>query len=555
MRLLVSVLISFLTLHAQTPRLADVQERRLANGVRLLLVERRGLAAFHATLVFRGGWAEEPAPAAGGMDLLARALYGTTWPEDVDPAKTQPGLEALLKQEEGLLEALRLERLRQRQRQDPANASALPALESHLESVQGRLRALFSLSPLADLYTARGGRQTAEATADALQAHTELPQEAFEFWCRTEAQRLRSIQLSRFSQARTALVTELRAQGAQGVALLRGAALPGHPYGRDLADHLPSLEALRWSDLRALARRTLRPDHLMVIIIGGLSLDSALPTLERHLGSLPAPPEGEDALLPEIPADLGDRRVQATLGGSPSLLCGWRLPARRHPDHLPLRLAAQLLGGGRTARLESRLVRQKAMAQQVDLRMDLPGGRLPGLLMIGLKPADGHSLAEVEGALHSEILRLHQDPIPQDEWLRAIAQLEADHVRMLDEPAALARALGQAWAEGGDWRLLESDAQRLRTLTPESVQAAVRDWLKPTHRTTVMLEPTPDGPLNPLETEMSRVLNALAAHRIQDPAQRERLVSEGLRQLRMLNPEERQRTLKLLEAQLTPERR
>lgn len=70
-----------------------------------------------------------------------------------------------------------------------------------------------------------------------------------------------------------------------------------------------------------------------------------------------------------------------------------------------------------------------------------------------------------------------------------------------------------------------------------------------------MLEPTPDGPLNPLETEMSRVLNALAAHRIQDPAQRERLVSEGLRQLRMLNPEERQRTLKLLEAQLTPERR
>ncbi len=553
MRLLVSVLISILTLHAQTPRLADVQERRLANGVRLLLVERRGLSAFHATLVFRGGWAEEPASAAGAMDLLARALYGSTWPEDVDPAKAQPGLEVLLKQEEGLLEALRLERLRQRQ--GSADASALPALESHLASVQARLRTLFSPSPLADLYAARGGRQTAGATADALFSHTELPREAFEFWCRTEAQRLRSIQLSRFSQVRATLAAELRAQGAQGLALLRGAALPGHPYGRDLADHLPSLEALRWSDLRALARRTLKPDHLMIVVVGALSLDSILPTLERHLGTLPAPPEGEDALLPEIPADLGDRRVQATLGGSPSLLCGWRLPTRRHPDHLPLRLAGQLLGGGRTARLESRLVRQKALAQQLDLRMDLPGGRLPGLLVVGVKPADGHSLAEVEGALHSEILRLQQDPIPQDEWLRAIAQLEADHVRMLDEPAALARALGGAWAEGGDWRLLEADAQRLRTLTPEVVQAAARGWLKPSHRTTVLLEPTPGGPLNPLETEMGRVLHALAALRIQDPAQRERLVSEGLRQLRMLNPEERQRTLKLLEAQLAPEKR
>jgi len=553
MRLLVAVLLSYLSLHAQTPRLTDVQERRLANGVRVLLVERRGLSAFHATLVFRGGWAEEPAAAAGATELLARALYGSTWPEDVEPPKIQSPLDALLKQEEGLLEALRLERLRLRQ--DTAGSSTLPTLENHLESVQARLKALYSASPLADLYAARGGRQRAEATADALLAHTELPQEAFEFWCRTEAQRLRQLQLSRFAQARADLATGLRAQGAQGLALLRGAALPGHPYGRDLTDHLPSLEALRWSDLRALARRTLRPDHLMIIIVGGLSLDGALPALERHLGTLPTPPEAEATLLPEIPADLGDRRVQAALGQTPSLLSGWRIPARRHSDHLALRLAAQLLGGGRTGRLESRLVNQKALAQQVDLRMDLPGSRLAGLLVVGLKPADGHSLAEVEGALHSEILRLQQDPIPQDEWLRAIAQLEADHVRVLDEPAALASVLGRAWAEGGDWRLLESDAQRLRTLTPEAVQAAARRWLKPSHRTSVLLEPTAGGPLNPLETEISRILNALAALRVQDPAQRERLVTEGLRQLRMLNPEERQRTLKLLEGQLAPVQR
>lgn len=554
MRLLVAALVSVLALHAQIPRLTDVQERRLANGVRVLLVERRGLAAFHATLVFRGGWAEEPAAAAGATELLARALYGATWPEDAEPAsRSQPGLEALLRQEEGLLEALRLERLRRRQ--DPTGPSTEADLETRLASVQARLRAQSAPAPLADLYAARGGRQSAEATADALLAHTELPLEAFETWCRTEAQRLQALQLSRFSQVRATLATELRAQGPQGLALLRGAALPGHPYGRDLADHLPALEALRWSDLRTLARRALRPDHLMVILVGGLGLDASLPALERHLGSLPTPPEGEDTLLPEIPADLGDRRVQAALGGSPSLLCGWRIPARRHPDHLALRLAAQLLGGGRTARLEGRLVRQKALAQQAELRMDLPGARLPGLLVVRVKPADGRSLAELEGALHGEILRLQQDPIPQDEWQRALVQLEADHVRVLDDPATLARALGLAWAEGGDWRLLESESQRLRTLTPDSVQAAARAWLCPSHRTTVLLEPAAGGPLNPQEADLGRILLALARQRIEDPAQRERLVSEGLRQLRMLAPEERLRTLKLLEAQLAPEKR
>lgn len=550
MPLLVPILIATLGLQAQAPHPSEVQERRLANGARLLLVERHGLSAFHATLVFQGGRAEEPPSFAGATDLLARALYGSSWPEDLEAAKPQPELEALLKQEEGLLESLRLERLQR----DPA-ASQLPALEARLETIQTQLRAHLSPSPLKDLYVAKGGAQRAEATADALLAHTELPQEAFELWCRTEAQRLRRLQLSRFSQARAALVAELRGQGVQGTAMLRGAALPGHPYGRDLMDHLPALEALRWSELQAYAHRTLRPDRLTIILVGGLSLEAALPLIERSLGALPLPPEAEEAVLPDIPSDLGDRRVQAVLGGTPRLLTGWRIPSRRHPDHLALSLAAQLLGGGQSSRLRARLIGQKNLVQKAELSLDQPGGRFPGLLVVDLIPVDGHSLAELEAALQSEILRLQQEPIPQDEWRRALAQLEAEHLRRLDEPALLARDLGLAWAEGGDWRLLDLDIQRLRALTPDVVQMAVRTWLNPSHRTTVLLEPALSASQDPLEAAMARVLKALAASRIEDPAQREHLVSEGLRQLRMLSAEERRHTLKLLEAQLPPEKR
>jgi zinc protease len=388
-----------------------------------------------------------------------------------------------------------------------------------------------------------------------LLVHTELPQESFEFWCRTEAQRLRADQLSRFSQARASLVADLRAQGTQGLALLCGAALPGHPYGRDLADNLPSLEALRWSDLRTYAHRSLRPDRLTIILVGSFSMEAVLPIVERHLGSLSSPPDAEDAVLPEIPADLGDRRVQAALGSTPRLLVGWRIPSRHHPDHLALRMAVQLLNGGQSSRLQARLVRLKSLVKQVDLSLDVPGGRFPGLLVADLRPAAGHSLAELEGALHSEILRLQQESILQDEWQRALALLEADHLRILDEPAALARSLAMAWAEGGDWRLMELDIQRLRTLTPEAVQAAARTWLKPSHRTTVLLEPTPGGLVDQVEADLTRVLKTLAAGRIEDPAQREHLVAEGIRQLRMLSAEERLRTLKLLEAQIPAEKR
>jgi len=549
---LVPVLTFTLGLAAQAPRPTDVQERRLANGARLLLVERRGMEAFHATLVFRGGRADEPTALAGATDLLARTLYGATWPVDLEGPKARPELDALLKQEEGLLESIRLERLR---RGLDAAASQLPALEANLEAVQARLKAHDAPTPLSDLYVARGGRQQAGATADALIAETELPLEAFAFWCRTEAQRLQTLQLSRFSRERTGLATELRAQGPQGLPLLLGAALPGHPYGRDLVDHLPALEALRWSELRSHARHTLNPEHLSIILVGGLSMEVALPLVERHLGSLPIPPGGEDPMLPQIPADLGDRRVQAPLGSAPRLLTGWRLPPRHHPDHLALRMAAQLLGGTESSRLPGRLIHQKALAREAHLELDRPGGRLPGLLVVDLKPADGHNLAELEGALHGEILRLQQEPIPSDEWQRALAQLEAAQLREQDDPAAQARALGRAWVEGGDWRLAETDMVHLRTLGPETVQAAARAWLKPSHRTTVTLETAPDATRDPLETELARVLGALAALRIEDLAQRERLVTEGLRQLRMLSQDERRRTLKLLEAQLAPVKR
>lgn len=556
MRRLALFLLAALSLQAQAPQLAEVQERRLANGIRLLLVERRGLSAFQATLVFRGGRAEEPPGLAGATDLLARALYGATWPEDLEPATGAGSLDTLLKEEEGLLESLRLEQLRQRR--DPDSASQAAALGARLWTLHQSVRARFSTTPLADLYAARGGHQVAIPGADDLLVQTELPSASFEFWCRTEAQRLSLLQLSRFSEARAALAAELRAQGPQGLGLLQGAALPGHPYGRDLADHLPALEAMRRSDLQAWARRACGPDRLTLVLVGGLSLEAALPLLERHLGALPAGPAGgsaEEALLPEIPADLGDRRIQATLSGAPGLLVGWRIPARSHREHLVLHLAARLLGGGPSGRLAQRLVRQKALARSVEVRMDVPGGRLPGLLVISAVPAEGHSLAEVEGALHTEILRLQQEPIPTDDWQRALNQIDADLLRAQDEPAALARILGTAWAETGDWRQAERDLQRLRTLGPDAVQSAARTWLSPSHRTTLWLQAGADEGQDPLEVETSRVLKALAATRIEDLAQREHMVSEGLRQLRMLSIEERRRTLKLLEAQLGPEKR
>lgn len=535
---------------AQAPDASEVQERRLPNGARLLVVERPGLPAFHATLVFRGGRAEEPAALAGATDLLALSLFGHAWPEDVPEGPGPSPLEPLLKQEEGLVESLRLERIRAKA--DPAATSQVAGLEAGLQALQAQIAPLRSSSPLSDLYARLGGRQSAIAEADALVADTELPAADFDFWCRTEARRLATVMLSRFFEARTALVASLRSGREQGRNLLLGAALPGHPYGRNLADHLPGLEAIRWSDLRAYARRTCAPDRLTIILVGGLRTEDALQSLTRTLGALPVPETGEEPVLPEIRPDLGDRRIQASLGDVSRLLVGWRIPPRNHPDHLALRMAAQILDGGRTGRLAVRLVQQQGLATRVAVRMDEPGAREPGLFTIELWPAEGHSLAELENALQSELLRFQQETLDPEAWQRAQAELDTEQLLAEDTPGRLAHALGRAWTEAGDWRAFYSEARRQRSLTPDAVQSAVRTWLQPSHRTTALLEPAFQGGQDPLEAEMAQTLRALAARRIEDPGLRERLVAEGLRQLRMLPVEERRRTLKLLGEQLPP---
>jgi predicted Zn-dependent peptidase len=534
---------------AQSLAQPDVVERRLANGAKVILAPRPGTGAFHAVLFFRQGGADESGPFVGATELLARSLYGHTWPEDI---ATPAGLDPLLKQEEGAWEELRLRRVQARRNPDTAPPD-LDEVQASLDALHQQLRSRLAQDVGADLYAAKGGRnQLAVATRDFLAAGLELPQEAFEFWCRTEAARLQKVELSRLPFDREALLAELK-RGAYprdpGIAVLLGAALPGHPYGRDLSDHAASLEALRWSELRDFAHRACAPSRMAIVLAGDLDPAQAMPLLEATLGKLPAPPESEDPILPDLNPAMGERRVQV-LGQDPRLLVGWRIPPRTHPDYAALQVLAQILGGGATSRLQSRLVEREGLFKDAAASLGRPGARFPGLLIVEAHPEEGHSLPEAESAVHNEILRLQQEPIGLDEWQKAIAQLELTHLATEEDARDFSLALGLAWIQCGDWRAFLDEPRRLRAAGPESLQRAARAYLVPARRATIAVERDASASLDPVDQQILEVLRTLAARNLTDLAQREALVNEGLRQLQMLPVAERERTLKLLRSQL-----
>ena len=187
------------------------------------------------------------------------------------------------------------------------------------------------------------------------------------------------------------------------------------------------------------------------------------------------------------------------------------------------------------------------------MRIGLPGSRETSLLVIEAEPSERHGLPELEQAVQGELLGLQRGIFEEGEIRRAQRQVEADQLMAEEDAAGLAQAMGTAVCQGGDWRLAFRALQSERDFTQQEIQRVALKYLASSRSTTVFLEPDPLlMPQDHLEAQTARILSRLLASKLQDPGKVEAVVRETLRQLRMLPLSERERTLKLFEAQVKP---
>ncbi len=536
---------------AQVP---EVREHRFANGFQVLCVERPGSGSFHARLVIRGGRADTGTLPAAAAELLTRSLFRRLLPEEVGP---ENGFEALVKQEEGLTETLRLERIRRaRQGESEGSPEALTLAQMQAQHMAA-LRKRIEVAAARDPYEALGGtRREASSSADEIAFSLDLPVQSFEAWCRLERRHLQRMALFQFPLERERLIQEIGKayfEGEGGLSILLGTAFSGHGYAQTCDLQKGSLEALSWSELRAFAHSLCSPERMTLILVGDLHLEALVPTLGASFGALSPAPEGwgrREERISELPEAPGYRRLQASIPGEPRLFVAWRIPSANHPDEPALRLLAQALGGAKGSRLVRRLQEERGLAASLNVRAGVPGDRDPSLFIIEARPSQGHGLVELEEGIQGEILRIQRELLPEEELRKAQRQLETEALTLQEDAAALARTLGRAVVQSGDWRQAFRTRSLGRDLRPEDIQNVARRYLVPGQGVTALLEADPLlAPRDPLEEKLGKVLTILVQRKLDDPAQTGTVVRETLRQLRMLSLPERQQTLKLLEAQ------
>src|SRR5687768_8998833 len=139
----------------------------------------------------------------------------------------------------------------------------------------------------------------------------------------------------------------------------------GHPYRHSTIGSMADLSAASLDTVRDWFRDNYGPNNAVLVLAGDVSAAEARPLVERYFGDIPRGPVNEPAQA-DVPT-LASRvdQVMHDRVANTRLYRDWIVPGLTHEDQVPLQVAAAVLGGLASSRLDNLLVRGEQTAVSV----------------------------------------------------------------------------------------------------------------------------------------------------------------------------------------------
>jgi zinc protease len=267
-----------------------------------------------------------------------------------------------------------------------------------------------------------------------------------------------------------------------------------HPYHWPTIGWMRDIQAISIADCRTFYRTYYAPNNATVVLVGDVDEAQALALMHKHYGAIPAQPLPAEAVAQE-PPQTGERRASWPKSVSADKLrIGYKAPPLGHPDYTALELASEILFGGKSSRLERRLVSETEIATSTSA--SIAPFRDPGLYEISVGLQRGHRAAEAEQLVYEELERLKTQPLEASELETARTRLETRLFRELRAQSGKAEGVGVlVWWWGVLGRLFDI-VQGYQRVGEGDVRRVVTRYLDPLSRTVVIAEPDggqPDG--------------------------------------------------------------
>ncbi|MFO0891789.1 MAG: pitrilysin family protein [Isosphaeraceae bacterium] len=326
-----------------------------------------------------------------------------------------------------------------------------------------------------------GGQANAETGEDFTHYWFLFPSDRWELALQIEADRMSEARFDRAEvEAERAVIGEERAREQESPQARldlahQVASYRRHPYRHPVIGWPEDLARIDADDLRRFYRSHYRAAGAVLVLAGDLDPEAAFERVALHFGSLPAGRPRRRRRAAAEPEQAG--RCEFTLvepDALPRGLLGWHTVPRGHRDAAALDVLADLLSGGRRARLWQRLVDRLKLATWAEAAH--APARRAGQFLVQVESVPGADPAEIEG-LVLEILRdLAESGPTVEELARARNRLVAGWRWEREDLASLAAGLGQA-ALWGDWRDLQAEHAAALSVDAGAIRAAAARYL------------------------------------------------------------------------------
>ncbi len=261
-----------------------------------------------------------------------------------------------------------------------------------------------------------------------------------------------------------------------------------HPYRWPTIGWMEDIRSLALPEIRAFYKTWYAPNCATIVCVGDFDERALLDLVASHYGAIPPGDLPTTAAGLVEPEQTRERIVRAPKPiATDRLLVGYKAPGQDHPDWCALEIVATLLAGCPSARLYRRLVIKSEVASSVDAQ--LTPFRDPSLLRLSATAARGHTADEILAIIDEELAQMIDRPPLAAEVEKAKALAETDFWSALVDVDGRAEALGHYETALGDFRKVNTIAQRLAEVTVEDVARVVRTYLKSEHRTIVIATP------------------------------------------------------------------
>jgi predicted Zn-dependent peptidase len=252
----------------------------------------------------------------------------------------------------------------------------------------------------------------------------------------------------------------------------------GHPYNHSTIGSMNDLNAASLDDVKTWFKTWYGPNNAVLVLAGDIDVATAKEKVAKYFGDIPAGPTMAQPKV-DVAAHTKDSRGEMTDNVPQSRIYRmWNVAEYGQPDLDRLQLFAQVLGGGKSSRLDRRLVHQDKLVDNVGASAF--GSQLGSNFMITAAVKQGVDVAKVEAAIDEELQKLLKDGPTADELARARTSIQAGWIRGVERIGGFggkADALAECAVYTGDPGCFRDSLKTLGDATVASVRATGNTWL------------------------------------------------------------------------------